>query len=87
MTAIVITPFDSEHAEELKGYIENELDNADFNWDMPASVELVDVEALRQDREVLFAALADLVADSIERDPQLWHEAKRKAKQLLRELV
>lgn len=50
MTSIVITPFNDEHAAELMGFIQNELDNADFDGeDMPASIKLQDVDAdLRQ---------------------------------------
>lgn len=48
MTSIVITPFDNEHAEEYKAFIENEIDNADFAVDMPACVELLDVRELQR---------------------------------------
>lgn len=45
MTSIVITPFNDEHAEELMGFIQNELDNADFEGeDMPAAIRLQDVD-------------------------------------------
>lgn len=45
MTSIVITPFYDEHAEELMGFIRNEMDNADFEGeDMSASIRLQDVD-------------------------------------------
>lgn len=75
MTSIVITPFDSEHAEEYKGFIENELDNADFTVDMPASVELLDLRELRQQRDQLLASVKELLPCI---DPNRdWDEGKR----------
>jgi len=54
MTSIVITPFDSEHAEELSSFIKNELDNADFEGEeMPSSVHIEDVAALKRQRDLL----------------------------------
>lgn len=87
MTSIVITPFDPEHAEELKAFIENELDNADFEGeDVPSSVRLVDVQALEAERNELLAALKNMVSPSVERDPMLWHHAKLKASSLVKTL-
>ena len=59
MTSIVITPFDSEHAAELRDFIWNELENADFDGaTMPAGIELVDVQALKAQRDRLLEAMA-----------------------------
>jgi len=61
MTSIVITPFDPDHAEELKCFIENELDNADFEGElMPSCVETIDVRQLQQINANLLAALTRL---------------------------
>jgi hypothetical protein len=62
MTSIVITPFDPDHAEELKAFIENEIDNADFDGeDMPSSVCIEDVAALKRQRDSFKAALDTLM--------------------------
>jgi len=62
MTSIVITPFDPEHAEELKAFIENEIDNADFEGeDMPSFIRIEDVTAIKQHRDRLYAALDNLM--------------------------
>jgi hypothetical protein len=56
MTSIVITPFDPDHAEELKAFIENEIDNADFDGeDMPSSIRIEDVTTTKQERDRLHA--------------------------------
>lgn len=58
MTSIVITPFDPEHAEELKGFIENEIANAEFEGeDMPSFIRIEDVTAIKQQRDSLLTAL------------------------------
>lgn len=61
MTSIVITPFDSEHTEELKEFLWKVIDRADFNDVMPPSVRLVDVQALEAEHKQLLAALEDLL--------------------------
>jgi hypothetical protein len=56
MTSIVITPFDPEHAEELKAFIENEIANADFEGeDMPSFIRIEDVTELKRQRDELRA--------------------------------
>ena len=87
MTSIVITPFDSEHTEELKEFLWKVIDRADFNDVMPPSVRLVDVQALEAERKELLAALKNMVTPSVERDPMLWHHAKVKAMQLVQQLT
>lgn len=67
MTSIVITPFDPDHAEELRAFIENEIDNADFDGeDMPSSVCIEDVAALKRQRDSFKAALDALLRTTID---------------------
>lgn len=61
MTSIVITPFDNEHAAEYKSFIENEIENADFEVDMPACIELLDVRELQQKVKTLTGALKGML--------------------------
>lgn len=62
MTSIVITPLDPDHAEELKAFIENELDNADFEGeDMPSMIRIEDVTAIKRQRDRLLAAIHGLL--------------------------
>ena len=69
MTSIVITPFDPEHAEELKAFIENEIDNAGFEGeDMPSAIYIEDVTALKQQRDRLLADLLR-IADTLRDHP------------------
>jgi len=64
MTSIVIRPFDSEHAEELSSFITNVLDNADFEGEeMPSSVHIEDVAALKRERDLLLDAARCALAD------------------------
>jgi hypothetical protein len=61
MTSIVITPFNDEHAEELMGFIRNELDNADFEGeDMPAYISLQEVNRNNVQRELFREALQQI---------------------------
>ena len=69
MTSIVITPFDPEHTEELKGFLWNVLDRTDFAECMPPSVRIEDVDAIKRHRDRLFAALNQLLKVTI--DPLL----------------
>jgi len=87
MTSIVITPFDSEHTEELKDFLWKVIEQADFADCMPPSVRLVDVQTLEAERNELLAALKNMTTPSVERDPMLWHHAKAKATQLVKQLT
>lgn len=63
MTSIVITPFNDEHAEELMGFIQNELDNADFDGvDMPAAISLQDVNRNNMQGALVMASARSLLA-------------------------
>lgn len=86
MTSVVITPFDSEHTGELKDFLWKAIDRADFTECMPPSMRLVDVQRLEAERNELLAALTNMVTDSVERDPMLWHHAKLKARKLVNTL-
>lgn len=69
MTSIVITPFEPEHTEELKGFIHNELDNADFDGeDMPSCIEVIDVRRLQQ-INALFRDAFQRIADTLRDHP------------------
>lgn len=71
MTSIVITPLDPEHAEELKAFIENEIDNADFEGgDMPSMIRIEDVTAIKQQRDRLLADLRS-IADTLRDHPDV----------------
>jgi hypothetical protein len=77
MTSIVITPFNDEHAEELMGFIRNELDNADFEGeDMPAHISLQDVVNDNL-RAALVVSAARALVDALDRE--LPHAAKHHA--------
>lgn len=63
MTSIVITPFDPDHAEELAGFIENELDNADFEGElMPSLICIEDVTAIKRQRDSLLIEARAMIA-------------------------
>jgi hypothetical protein len=63
MTSIVITPFDSEHTEELKEFLWKVIDRADFAECMPPSVCIEDVAALKRQRDRLLLALKEIADD------------------------
>lgn len=70
MTSIVITPFDSEHTEELKEFIWSVIEGANFADCMPPSVRLVDVQALEAQRDALLAAM-ERIADTLRDHPEV----------------
>jgi hypothetical protein len=70
MTSIVITPFDSEHTEELKEFLWKVIERADFADCMPPSVRLVDVQALEAQRDRLLADLRS-IADTLRDHPDV----------------
>lgn len=61
VTSIVITPFDTEHTEELKEFLWRVIDRADFAECMPPSVCIEDVAALKRQRDSFKAALDNLM--------------------------
>jgi hypothetical protein len=83
MTSIVITPFDPEHAEELKAFIENELDNADFEGeDMPSFIRIEDVALIKHQRDKLLQ-LCQLSLQALHEDdfPALREELRQQIAQ------
>lgn len=83
MTSIVITPFDPDHAEELMAFIENELDNADFEGeDMPSLIRIMDVTALSRQRDRLLAAL-NLIQTDKDGDGFICREAMQEVREAI----
>lgn len=83
MTSIVITPFDPDHAEELMAFIENELNNADFEGeDMPSLIRIEDVAALSRQRDRLLAALHLIEVDK-DGDGFICREAMEQVRQAI----
>lgn len=67
MTSIVITPFDPEHTEELKEFLWNVIEEADFTVCMPPSIRLEDVDAIKRQRDRFKSALDALLRNTIDR--------------------
>jgi hypothetical protein len=87
MTSIVITPFDSEHTEELKDFLWKVIEQADFAECMPPSVRLVDVRTLEAERKLLINAMRELLAMPEYDGTQPTSVARRAAKQVARNLL